>query len=99
MSKLAVFIDGCCEPNPGGTMGFGVLILDGDQETWACNGIAPDPDRTSSNNLAEYTALLAALFWLLESGHCDREIAILSDSKLVIEQTAPAIQSFTKSRL
>jgi ribonuclease HI len=85
--KFTIFIDGACEPvNPGGTMGFGVAILDGDRDVWACSGIAPHPDKTSSSNLAEYAALLAALCWLLDSGHRDRQIEILSDSKMLVEQ-------------
>src|SRR5262245_13673352 len=88
---LRVYFDGACEPvNPGGTMGFGVVIFDGDSQVWACSGRsrpADGPGQTSSN-LAEYAALLCALDWLLDNNHRDHEIEICGDSKLVIEQMA-----------
>ena len=88
MKSIKFNFDGACEPkNPGGNMGFGVLIRDestGDtiyQET----GFEPAaPGNT--NNIAEYKALLNGLNWLLENGYQNDRVNVFGDSMLVIQQ-------------
>lgn len=86
MRKITLNFDGSCEPiNPGGNMGFGIVIkMDG-------NVIHSDHQNepaapTNSNNVAEYRALLNGLQWLSENGHVDDDITVLGDSMLVINQ-------------
>jgi ribonuclease HI len=87
MAGYIAYFDGCCEPvNPGGTMGFGAVVTEDGQIIWqSCGMSAPDSGPTS-NNLAEYTALLALLDYFIEADLVDSEIEIRGDSKLVIEQ-------------
>ncbi|WP_156896820.1 reverse transcriptase-like protein, partial [Desulfovirgula thermocuniculi] len=40
----------------------------------------------ATNNVAEYTAVIRALEWLLESGYRDEEVEVCSDSQLCIYQ-------------
>jgi ribonuclease HI len=88
------YFDGACEPvNPGGTMGFGAVVTtvaDQGQLTgniiWKAAGISDD--KPSSNNIAEYTALLTLLEYFIEAGLTGAEITIFGDSKLVSEQMA-----------
>jgi ribonuclease HI len=89
MRKFVAYFDGACEPvNPGGTMGFGAVVLEHDRIVWEAAGISrpEDGEGQTSNNLAEYTGLLTLLEYFLEDGFVDNEIEIRGDSKLVIEQ-------------
>src|SRR5271165_4420697 len=89
MRKFIGYFDGCCEPiNPGGTMGIGAVVTEDDQVIWKAAGMCePDDDSGStSNNLAEYAALLALLDYLTAAELLDSDIIICGDSKLVIEQ-------------
>ena len=90
MRKIIAYFDGACEPiNPGGTMGFGAVVTENDQITWSASGmIPPNGPGTTSNNLAEYTGLLALLDYFIEAGLADANIEVRGDSKLVIEQMA-----------
>jgi ribonuclease HI len=92
------YFDGACEPvNPGGTMAFGVVVLEGPQGVdpphsgarlvWQSSGIAIDPPTgPTTNNLAEYTALVQLLGYFLDEKLADREIEVRGDSQLVINQ-------------
>jgi ribonuclease HI len=82
---IVVFCDGLCEPNPGGTACFGWVAYRGREklaEDWGvvCSG----PGAT--NNVAEYTAIVKALEWLLGNGHAGEEVEVRSDSQLCIRQ-------------
>jgi probable phosphoglycerate mutase len=77
---IVAYIDGGARGNPG-PAGYGVRIED-DQgallnEFHAYIG-------NSTNNVAEYNALLAALRYALEHGH--RSVRIKSDSELLVKQ-------------
>ena len=83
---IEVWFDGCCEPvNPGGHAGYGAAILDGSKTLWECSGYILASPQTS-NNLAEYTAFLSAVDWLVENKLHTEEIIFYGDSKLVINQ-------------
>ena len=78
--KLVVYIDGGARGNPG-PAGYGVRIegLDGSlvQELHGALGI-------TTNNVAEYNGLLAALRWAVDHGV--RDLRIKSDSELLVKQ-------------
>jgi ribonuclease HI len=83
------YFDGCCEPvNPGGTMGFGAIVTENGNVIWQACGISePDEEHgQTSNNVAEYTALLSLLDYFISAELNDCDIEIRGDSKLVIEQ-------------
>src|SRR5438477_1753300 len=84
------YFDGACEPiNPGGTASYGAVIFRDGKRIWECSEIyKPEPghQRETSNNVAEYAALIAVLEWFADHELFDAEIQIYGDSKLVIEQ-------------
>ena len=76
---ITAYIDGGARGNPG-PAGYGVYIElpDGSvEELHGALGIA-------TNNVAEYSGLLAALTWALEHGH--RDVHIRADSELLVKQ-------------
>jgi ribonuclease HI len=80
----SVFFDGLCEPkNPGGIATFGFVVYDDAFFVDSGNGFVAR-GRGASNNLAEYTALVRALEWLLDNNI--RVCAVYGDSQLVIRQ-------------
>jgi len=86
---ITLFFDGLCEPiNPGGVAcgGF-VAYLNGDRLKAGsrCYGAGYLGDYTS-NNVAEYLALIDGLRWLLEAGYVGRSLVVKGDSQLVIKQ-------------
>ena len=86
MAQITLNFDGSCEPqNPGGNMGFGIVIkMDGSIIHTDHQNEPAAP--TNSNNVAEYRALLNGLQWLFDNGHADDDITVLGDSMLVIKQ-------------
>ena len=77
------FWDGSCEPtNPGGTMGFGALIIcEGKETAWSDN-LPAKP--TNTNNVAEYIAFLMLMRKLEGLKSC--QINIFGDSNMVVNQ-------------
>ena len=77
---IRAYIDGGARGNPG-PAGYGVRIedLDGNliQELYGPLGIA-------TNNVAEYSGLLAALTWAVDNGQ--RDVHIRADSELLVKQ-------------
>jgi ribonuclease HI len=73
-------VDGGARGNPG-PAGYGALIVDAAGQVLAelYEGIG-----ISTNNIAEYRGLLAALQWALDHGHT--ELHVRSDSLLVVQQ-------------
>jgi len=71
-------IDGGSRGNPG-PAGYGVRILR-DDEIVDLKGALP----SATNNVAEYSGLLAALEWALESGVST--LHVKSDSELLVKQ-------------
>ena len=73
-------VDGGARGNPG-SAGYGAILRDESgavlAELYAGIGV-------STNNVAEYRGLIAALEWSLENGH--RRLHIKSDSQLIVEQ-------------
>lgn len=73
------YIDGGARGNPG-PAGYGVLIQTVDGETVELKA----PLGITTNNVAEYQGLLAALRWAL--AHGVRKLHVRSDSELLVRQ-------------
>jgi ribonuclease HI len=77
---ITAYIDGGARGNPG-PAGFGVQIQDAGgavvHEIHGGLGIA-------TNNIAEYSGLLAALRWAAAEGH--RKVHVRADSELLVKQ-------------
>jgi len=83
---ILVNCDGLCEPvNPGGTACYGwVAYRDGEKLGEGCGVVCSGPGAT--NNVAEYTAVIRALEWLLGRGLKDEDVEVRSDSQLCMFQ-------------
>jgi ribonuclease HI len=82
---IQVYFDGLCQPcNPGGTACF-AFIVKNEQGNTIYNeyGLAA---HNSTNNVAEYTAIIKALEWLITNNYQNESIVIKGDSQLVIQQ-------------
>ena len=77
---ITAYIDGGARGNPG-PAGYGVYVVDDSGNVLAelCRGIGH-----STNNVAEYSGLLAALEWARDHGH--QRVHIKSDSLLLVQQ-------------
>lgn len=87
--KITVYFDGLCEPvNPGGIATYGFVIYRDNSLIHSEGGFigAGYLGNDVTNNVAEYTALIKALEWLLENGYSDEELVIRGDSQLTIRQ-------------
>ncbi|WP_213975801.1 ribonuclease HI family protein [Tepidanaerobacter acetatoxydans] len=80
MSKVIAYTDGASRGNPGNA-GIGVLLMDENQNV--IKEISEYIGETT-NNIAEYTAMITALKEALEMD-CD-EIEVISDSELMVKQ-------------
>lgn len=92
MSKAAqvrIYCDGLCEPNPGGLATYGFVIEEQDEASWReihrAKGIAAR-GQGATNNVAEYTAAIQALWWLVDEHHMGVSVALYSDSQLLVNQ-------------
>jgi len=85
---IVVYFDGGCEPvNPRGISTYGFVIYKDERKIHQGKGLACEPFAwQSSNNVAEYTALIKALEWLVNSGLVDEETVVRGDSQLTIYQ-------------
>ncbi|MGI9951955.1 ribonuclease HI [Moorellaceae bacterium AZ2] len=83
---LVVNCDGLCEPvNPGGTACYGWVAYRGREKIGEGYGVVcSGPEAT--NNVAEYTAVIKALEWLLKNGFAGENIEVRSDSQLCMYQ-------------
>lgn len=83
-------MDAVSEPiNPGGTAAFGAVVLQSGERLWECSRtFKPQPGREheTSNNVAEYSGLIAVLEWLREKELHRQPIIVRGDSKMVVEQ-------------
>ncbi|KXG78496.1 14.7 kDa ribonuclease H-like protein [Fervidicola ferrireducens] len=80
MERLKVYVDGASRGNPGDA-GIGIVMLD---ENGNVVKEMSDYIGQTTNNIAEYTALIIALKEALEMG-CE-EIEVFSDSELMVKQ-------------
>jgi ribonuclease HI len=90
---ITAYIDGGARGNPG-PAGYGVRIeRDGTPVAELHGGIG-----VATNNVAEYSGLLAALKWAVDHG--ERDVRIRADSELLVKQMlgeykvrSPALQA------
>jgi ribonuclease HI len=81
---LKIFFDGATEPcNPGGAMGYGIVVKDEDGTTIHTNSWFVGLNPKNTNNVAEYLAFTEALKYVKGSGITAR---IYGDSQLVVKQ-------------
>lgn len=77
---ITAYIDGGARGNPG-PAGYGAYIVDAAGDVLAeLHG----PLGKTTNNVAEYNGLLAALRWALDHGHA--RVHVRADSLLLVEQ-------------
>jgi ribonuclease HI len=82
---MEVFVDGACEPvNPGGIATYGFVIFRSGERVESGFGTVEKED--TSNNVAEYTAVIQALKRLLERGIRGEQVVFRSDSELLVNQ-------------
>ena len=77
---ITAYIDGGSRGNPG-PAGYGVQIVDDE------GGVVAELHGSlahTTNNVAEYNGLLAALAWAADHGH--RALHVRSDSELLVKQ-------------
>jgi ribonuclease HI len=92
LKKLICMFDGMCQPiNPGGVACYGFTIQEKRNnqiyQIYEEGGIAFEPfSKESSNNVAEYVALIKLLEWLLANGYNKFNVFIQGDSQLIINQ-------------
>ena len=86
-TTIEVYFDGLCQPvNPGGTACFAFIIKNGTDTIHSEYGLAA---HNSTNNVAEYTALIRALQWLLANDGESENVIARGDSQLVIRHIIP----------
>jgi ribonuclease HI len=85
---IEVYFDGLCQPiNPGGIPCYAFIVKSSGRTIHSDYGVAGEPfSEDSTNNVAEYTALIKALQWLLENNLESSKVEIKSDSQLVVNQ-------------
>jgi len=82
---IIAFFDGLCEPiNPGGTATYGYAIYrDGKSIKKGCREVISE---ITTNNIAEYSAVIRVLEFLNEENVSNEKIVIKGDSQLVVQQ-------------
>lgn len=86
-----IFFDGACEPcNPNGNLGMGVAVFDTDgallhNDSKCILHGSPGFEKTS-NNVAEYLAVIMALDWVKLNASSGDTVTLYGDSKLVVNQ-------------
>jgi ribonuclease HI len=88
MGRIIVYVDGLCEPvNPGGVGCYGFVVVRDGRTVMRGRGVAGS-GRGMTNNVAEYSAAIAALTRLLEEGVHDSPdgVEVRSDSQLLVRQ-------------
>lgn len=90
MQKFICYFDGACEPmNPGGNMGIGACIFNGetlDENVCFAHANYVPASPKNSNNVAEYMAFISVCEWLEKNAPAGSDVIIYGDSKLVICQ-------------
>lgn len=79
MSKYTIYCDGLCEPNPGVAVWAFIVFDERGIEWHRASGLV----QGTTNNEAEYQAVIEALVWCHELAD---EFLILTDSQLVVNQ-------------
>jgi ribonuclease HI len=85
---IEVYFDGLCQPiNPGGIACYAFLVRKEGKIVHSDYGVAAEPySKDSTNNVAEYTAIIKALEWISDHVRLEEPIRVFSDSRLVVSQ-------------
>jgi ribonuclease HI len=85
---MVLYFDGLCEPkNPGGVATYGYVLYNVDlkfREEFGVVGAGMFGDDVS-NNVAEYTAMIRGMAYLLHTGYRG-QLSVRGDSQLTIKQ-------------
>src|SRR5919106_523660 len=99
------FLGQCLPRNPGGIACYAYIIRNKEGRLLheSC-GLAAEPNSPSStNSVANYTALISALEWLIKNGYRNDIIKVYGNAKLVISQInegeVAAIRSSNKNNI
>jgi len=82
---LTVFADGLCEPNPNGKGCWGWVAFDSQGKEVACGWGFAGSGAGMTNNVAEFTAIIEALRWIITTGP-GTQVELLSDSQIAVRQ-------------
>lgn len=83
---VQVRFDGACQPARGGGIATFGFTVEGEGLDHEGSGLAVPPwSPQATNNVAEYSAAICALEWLLGQGYAG-PVLVLGDSELVIKQ-------------
>lgn len=86
MRDLLLYFDGGCFPNPGGRGNWAFIVKESDgSEHFSDRGDLP-AGPTTTNNVAEWTALVAGLEWLAKRPTEYGGVTVRGDSRMVIQQ-------------
>jgi len=82
--KVITHFDGACEPkNPNGIATFGFVIYIDGERVHEGYGVVGE-GKGMSNNVAEFSGMVAAMQWLIENGYSGAEVVVRGDSQLAI---------------
>lgn len=85
---IKVYFDGLCQPvNPGGIACYAFVVKRDNETIHSDYGLAAEPfSQDATNNVAEYTALIKALEWLVTNNFSSGEVEVIGDSEFVVNQ-------------
>jgi len=85
---ITCYTDGACEPyNPGGVATSAFIVTKNNKKIYS-ESLVVGQGKGMTSNVAEYTACLMLVQWLLKQNYhiTKEEIKVLSDSQLVVNQ-------------
>src|SRR3990167_8815311 len=80
---VVIYIDGSVTGNPGGVVGYGWICPDLNENGF---GAAFQGGESSTNNVAEWMGVIAALIFVLGNEDWSEPLLIKSDSELLVHQ-------------
>lgn len=85
---IEVYFDGLCQPvNPGGIACYAFVVKSDGRTIHSDYGVAGEPfSQDATNNVAEYTALVKALEWLIANNFSSGKVEVIGDSEFVVNQ-------------
>jgi len=85
---VEVYFDGLCQPvNPGGIACYAFVVKKDGKSIHSDIGVAGEPfSNDATNNVAEYTALIKALEWLVANNFSSSKVEVIGDSEFVVNQ-------------
>ncbi len=83
-----MYFDGLCQPvNPSGIACYAFVVKNDSKTIQSDYGMAGEPfSEDATNNVAEYTALIKALEWLINNNFISGKVKVIGDSEFVVNQ-------------